>query len=98
MSAADERKPGFAFEDLVGENVVIDTDTSYVFVGKLETATERFVSLSNVDVHDMRDSHVTKEVYTLESLKYGIRHNRKLTHIRLERVISVSRLDDVVRY
>jgi len=98
VGSEEKRASGFAWEDLVGQEVVVDTDSSYVFVGKLESVDARFISLSTVDVHDMRDSHVTKEVYTLESLKYGIRHNRKLTHIRLERVICVSRLDDVVRY
>jgi hypothetical protein len=98
VSGAQEQTPDFEWQSLAGQDVVIDTDSSYVFVGKLESATDRFVSLSNVDVHDMRDSHVTKEVYTLDTLKHGIRHNRKLTHIRLERIVCVSRLDDVVRY
>lgn len=99
MSADPAEGPhGTPWDGLIGAAVVIDTDSRYVFVGQLESANERFLTLSNVDAHDMRDSHVTKEIYTLEALKYGVRSNRRRTYVRVERVISISRLDDVIRY
>lgn len=87
-----------AWAALVGVDVVVDTDTSFVYVGKLEGVDGAFVTLGDVDVHDMRDSRVTKEIYALEALKHGIRSNRKKVHVRVERVVSVSRLEDVIRY
>lgn len=86
------------WRELLGSNVVIDTDSTYIYLGMLDAIGERFVSLTDVDVHDMHDSHVTKEIYTLEALKYGIRANRKRVHVAIARVVSVSTLDDVVRY
>lgn len=87
-----------SWEDLVGEKVVVDTDTTKLVVGTLETAGEHFLALAEADVHDMRDSMVTTEVYTLESYKYGVRANRKRVFVRADRVVCVSRLEDVIDY
>ena len=84
--------------ELAGSTVVIDTDTSHVFIGTLEAAGEAFLTLDDADVHNMNDSSLTKEVYTLEALKYGVRANRKRVFLRTERVICVSRMEDVIRY
>ena len=86
------------WQGLVGRDVVIDTDGGYVYVGRLEAADDHFVAMSTVDVHDMRDSRATKEVYVREALKYGVRANRKLVYVARGRVMSVSPLEDVVRY
>jgi hypothetical protein len=84
--------------DLVGERVVVDTDTTKLVVGTLEDAGEHLLTLAEADIHDMRDSRVTSEVYTLETLKYGVRANRKRVYVRVDRVVCVSRLDDVIDY
>jgi hypothetical protein len=34
----------------------------------------------------------------MESKKYGVRINRKRVHIRLEEVVCLSKLDDVIEY
>lgn len=86
------------WEGLVGQDVVIDTDSSFIYVGRLEGVDRDFVAMSTVDVHDMKDSKATKEVYAMEAVKYGVRANRKLTYVARRRVLSVSLLEDVVRY
>jgi hypothetical protein len=95
---ADVGRTGALWQSLVGSDVVLDTDTSFVYVGRLEAADNEFLTLTNVDVHDMNDSRATKEVYALEALKHGVRANRRKTFVRVSRVVSVSRLEDVVRY
>jgi len=84
--------------DLVGKRVVVDTDTTKLVVGTLEEAGAHFIALSESDVHDMRDSSVTSEVYTLEAYKYGVRANRRRVFVRTDRVVFVSRLEDVIDY
>ena len=91
-------EPGGPWESLVGCKVVVDTDTRYVYIGTLEAVGERFLTLTNVDVHDMSDSRVTKEIYALEAMKYGVRPNRTRTYLRVDRMVSVSKLQDVIRY
>jgi small nuclear ribonucleoprotein (snRNP)-like protein len=97
-SEAAERGPLGLWRSLVGSEVVVDTDTSYVYIGTLDAVDEHFLTLSRVDVHDMSDSRVTKEIYALEAMKYGVRANRTRTYLRLDRTVSVSRLEDVIRY
>jgi hypothetical protein len=38
------------------------------------------------------------EKYIMEAKKYGVRTNRRLVHIRFDKIISISKLDDVVEY
>jgi len=95
---ADASKQVEFLVDLVGERVVVDTDTTKLVVGKLEKAGDHFIALSEADVHDMRDSTVTSEVYTLEAYKYGVRANRRRVFVRTDRVVCVSRLEDVIDY
>ena len=66
--------------------------------GKLEAVDARFITLVDADVHDMSDSRITKEIYALETMKLGVRSNRKRVHVMLSHIVSVSRLDDVVKY
>jgi small nuclear ribonucleoprotein (snRNP)-like protein len=87
-----------SLSDLVGERVVIDTDNTKLVVGTLEDVNERLITLTDADIHEMQDSRVTSEVYTLEVLKHGVRANRKRVYVRADRVVCVSRLDDVIDY
>ena len=87
-----------SWKDLVGERVVVDTDAAKIVVGTLEDASAHFVTLAEADVHEMRDSGVTSEVYTLDVYKYGVRANRKRVFVRTDRVVCVSRLKDVIDY
>jgi hypothetical protein len=79
-------------------DVVLDTTSHFVYIGKLEDVSEHFVTLKDTDVHDRRESPSMNEQYVHEAKKFGVRYNRKRVHVRLEEVISFSLLDDVVEY
>ena len=85
-------------EKLVGEVVVVDTDSSYLFMGRLEALDEHYLQINEVDVHDMGKSNLSKERYIHEARKIGVRHNRKNTFVRMDRVICISLLEDVVGF
>jgi small nuclear ribonucleoprotein (snRNP)-like protein len=80
------------------KTVVVDTNSNFLYIGKLEEVGDHFVILSDADVHDCRQSPSMNEKYILEAKKFGIRCNRKRVHIRLQEVISMSLLDDVIEY
>lgn len=80
------------------EYVVVDTNSNFLYIGKLEDVGEHFVTLGDADVHDCRESPSMNEKYIMEAKKFGVRCNRKLVHIRLEEVISLSLLEDVIEY
>jgi small nuclear ribonucleoprotein (snRNP)-like protein len=86
------------FHALVGRIVVVDTDSSFVYLGRLESTDAQFLILSEVDVHEVQDAGLSKERYVHESHGLGVRANRKRTWVRLARVVSISPLEDVISF
>jgi hypothetical protein len=85
-------------QQLLKKKILLDTRSSWIYIGVLEEITSHCAVLSEVDVHDSRDSHTPKEVYVLESKVTGIKANRKMVFVNLEYVVSFSALDDVIRF
>lgn len=83
-------------EDFIGKQVVVDVEAPFVYLGRLHAIHENTLVLKGVDVHDLRDSTTTREVYVRESRVHGIQPNRKTVQIRLEKVVSISPLEDVI--
>jgi hypothetical protein len=96
MSNGDQQPE--ELKSLLGKQVVVDTDSSYVYVGTLDSIGCDYLGLVDVDVHDTSDSNSSKEHYAHETRKLGARSNRKLTYVRLARVLSVSSLEDVILF
>ena len=84
-----------SLSDLIGQVVVVDTDAHYVYLGLLASADRHFIRVDNVDVHELTKSSLSKERYVHEAHSIGVRPNRKSTWIRMDRVVSISRLDDI---
>ena len=91
-SLADELKAH------IGHDIVLDTRTSFVYIGKLESIGEHFLTLTDVDVYDTSETQTRKEVYVYETRKYGIKRNRARCSVRITEVVSLSRLEDVVEF
>lgn len=83
---------------LLNQQIVVDTDSSYVYIGKLVSLGSDYLVLADVDVHDTNDSKSSKEHYAHETCKLGARPNRKEVFIRLERVLSISKIEDIIRF
>lgn len=83
-------------EELLGQKVVVDLRSSFVALGTLERLDEQFLELRNADLHDLRDTQSTREVYVAESQATGIKRNRKRVLLMRSEVAAVSRLEDVV--
>jgi hypothetical protein len=81
-----------------GRVVVVDTDSDYLYIGKLLGASGSFITLAEADVHDRRESSSMNEKYVLESKKYGVRSNRREVHVRFQRIVSYSLLEDVIDF
>ena len=81
-----------------GKKVVLDTRSSWMFIGILEEVRKDCVVLTDVDVHDNRDISATKEIYILDSKKTGIKSNRQRVFVNLKFVVSFSALEDVKNF
>ena len=57
----------------VSEMVVIDTDAEMICIGTLAEVTPASLHLTDADLHSMRDTNVTREVYIMETAKLGVR-------------------------
>ena len=85
-----------ALQPLIGRPVVLDAASLYVYVGTLAAADHRYLILEEADVHDLRDSNTTRELYVLDCKRHGIGANRKRVLVRRDEIVSLSALDDVV--
>ena len=83
-------------QSLIGQTVVVDVAALFIYLGTLRSANAAFLVLSDADVHDLRDSETTRELYLLSTVRDGVRRNRKEVSLRWEQVLSISKLADVV--
>ena len=83
-------------EQFIGQDVVIDVEAQYVFLGRLAALQPGWLTLKHADVHDLRDSKTTRELYVLDSHTDGIRVNRKKVVVPTEQVVGISLLADVI--
>ncbi len=83
-------------DQLIGREVVIDLVSQYVHLGKLVGWDHKYLVLEQADVHDLRDTSTTRELYVLESRRFGIRSNRDVVFVKLTEVVSISALEDVL--
>ena len=87
-----------AVQHLLNEKVVVDTPWSLVYIGRLTAWSPYFVTLEEVDVHDLSQGTSSKDTYIHTARKHGIQLNRRQVLIRKSQVVSLSALDDVIAY
>ena len=83
-------------EEMIGDRVVIDMRSQYVCLGTLLRVDDHYLELKNVDLHDLRNTDTTREVYVADSRATGIKRNRKRLLLVRGDMVAVSRLEDVV--
>lgn len=83
-------------DEYIGKNVVVDVESMYVYLGLLKVVGDKSIVLKDVDVHDLRDSTTTREAYIRVARLHGIQPNRKRVQVRMEQIVSLSMLDDVI--
>lgn len=83
---------------LIGDLVVLDTRSKFLYIGTLEKVDENAFVLKDADVHDCSDSNTSTDLYLIETAKMGLRVNRQKVYVLSREVVSVSRLSDIVLY
>jgi hypothetical protein len=89
-------EPRSEFDRLVGREVVVDVVSPFVYLGKLTGYDAKYLALEQADVHDLRDTTTTRELYVVDSKRFGVRANRERVLVRIEEIVSLSALDDVI--
>jgi small nuclear ribonucleoprotein (snRNP)-like protein len=88
-------QPSPLLAELIGQVVVIDLRSEYVCLGTLAALDEAFLSVVDADLHDLRDSTATREIYVYDSMRLGIRRNRSRVLIRRDEVVAITRFRDI---
>jgi small nuclear ribonucleoprotein (snRNP)-like protein len=83
-------------EEFVGKKVVVDLRSEFVCLGTLKHFDDHFLDLRNADLHDLRDTDTTRELYVVDSHRTGIKRNRKRLLLVRAEIVAVALLDDVV--
>jgi hypothetical protein len=84
-------------DELIGQMVLVDTVSTFVYLGVLERTAADCLVLRDVDAHDLRDTpSVSREQYLVRCRESGVIVNRARTWIVREQVVAVSRLEDIV--
>jgi len=84
------------YQRLLGQVVVLDVASPYVYIGTLTQSDGLYLHLEDADVHDLRDTKTTREIYLVDAKRLGVNANRKRTMVRIADVVSLSALDDVL--
>ena len=87
-----------SLQALLGQEVVVDTRSPWMYIGTLAAIQTDSVLLKNVDVHDAGETSTPKERYLIDSCATGIKANRSSVYVNLEYVVSVSLLADVIKF
>ena len=82
--------------EMVGQKIVVDLRDRFVCLGTLARIDEHFLEVRNADLHDLRDTDTTRELYVVDSRRTGIKRNRKRLLLVRTEVVAVALLDDVV--
>ncbi len=81
---------------LIGVEVVIDLRSTYVCLGTLKSVNEHWFTLTDADLHDLRDTPTNRENYVAESMMTGIKRNRTEVFINAAEVVAVTRFKDLI--
>ena len=82
--------------EFVGQNVVLDVDAPFVYVGEFVEVRAGYVVLKDADAHDLRDTTTSREKYVVDCREHGLRANRQRVFVDIRRMVAISRLDDVI--
>jgi hypothetical protein len=85
-------------QEMIGQIVVVDMRSTFVCLGKLTRADDRFLEILDADLHDLRDTNTTRENYVMASRDTGVKRNRKRVLVAASEVVAVARIEDVVEY
>ena len=88
--------PEPSLDGLESLEVVLDLASQYVILGTLRGRDTHHYIVENADVHDLRDTTTSRELYVLDAKRHGINANRKRVFVRKDGVVSLSNLADVI--
>jgi len=83
-------------QEMIGQTVVVDLRSPFVCLGTLKGFDETWLELGNADIHDLRDTPTSRELYVAEARITGVKRNRKRVLLARAEAVAIALLEDVV--
>jgi len=88
--------PGDVFNAYRGETVVVDTDSRLTYIGTLAESRGSLLVLRNLTIYDAEEARIQLDQFLVECVAYGITPARRELLLPVTRVLSISRLQDIL--
>jgi hypothetical protein len=85
-------------ESHIEKTIVLDTQSTWIYIGTREAVRDNCAILSQVDVHGSKDSSTSKDLYKSDTRTSGIKSNRNSVYVNFEYVVSFSIPEDVKQF
>ncbi|MFN4226826.1 MAG: hypothetical protein ACK4F0_01625 [Candidatus Ratteibacteria bacterium] len=82
--------------DYKNEKIVIDTSTSWIYIGTLIDEDETYYYLKDADAFDISETSLSKQEYLMMIKRDGIVPNRKSVKVLKSKVVGISLLKDIL--
>ncbi len=82
--------------ELLSKVIVLDTSTSWIYVGVLDGEDDRYYYLSDADAFDISEVNMTKHEYLVKVKKDGLVTNRRKTIVVKQYVTAITLLEDII--
>ncbi|MCM8767295.1 MAG: hypothetical protein NC921_00735 [Candidatus Omnitrophica bacterium] len=83
-------------KDYKNEKIVIDTSTSWIYIGTLVDEDETYYYLEDADAFDISETSLSKQEYLMMIKKDGIVPNRKRVKVLKSKVVGISLVKDIL--
>ncbi|MCM8818424.1 MAG: hypothetical protein NC915_02970 [Candidatus Omnitrophica bacterium] len=78
------------------KEVVVDTSTSWIYIGKIIKEDESYIYLEEADAFDISETSLSKQEYLMMIKKDGVIPNRKKVKILKSKVVAITLLEDII--
>ncbi|MCM8771530.1 MAG: hypothetical protein NC926_00240 [Candidatus Omnitrophica bacterium] len=78
------------------KKIVVDTCSSWIYIGKFVSEDELYICLEDVDAFDISETSLSKQEYLMMVKKDGIVPNRKMVKVLKSKIVAITLLDDII--
>lgn len=83
-------------EDFKNKKVVIDTSSSWIYIGTLKEEDQFYYFLEDADAFDVSETSLSKQEYLMMVKKDGLIPNRKNVKVLKSKVVAITLLEDIL--
>ena len=83
-------------ESFVDKQVVVDTSTSWLYLGRLVEDDGTFLVLAEADAFDLSETSLSKHEYLMRVKQDGIAPNRKRVSVVKSKIVALTLVEDIL--